>query len=211
MDEIRDKLGRNKETGILYEIWQWIKAILAAVIIALVIRGFVFEPVLVDGPSMEPTLYTGEKLILYKLGSFFKTPERGDIVVVEINQGKFAFLKFLNKSDFAKKVLPTFIKEVDYIKRVIAVEGDIMDINEGYVYINGEKIDEPYVLQEGATYIRTDAITFPYTVPADEIIVLGDNRINSKDSREIGPMPVNSVKGEAVFRLWPFDKVGKLK
>lgn len=211
MDEIQDKLNQNKETGILYEIWQWIKAILAAVLIALVIRGFIFEPVLVDGPSMEPTLYTGEKLILYKLGSFFHSPDRGDIVVVEINEGKFAFLKFLNKSNFAKKVLPTLIKEVDYIKRVIAVEGDEIDIKDGYVYINGEKIQEPYVQRDGATYIRTDVIAFPYKVPAGEIIVLGDNRVNSKDSREIGPIPVESVKGEAVYRLWPFDKMGKLR
>ena len=211
MDEIQDKLNHNKETGVLNEIWQWIKAILAAIVIALAVRGFIFEPVLVDGPSMEPTLYTGEKLILYKLGSFFTTPSRGDIVVVEINQGKFAFLKFLNNSDFAKKVLPTFIKEVDYIKRVIAIENDVMDIKDGYIFVNDEKIEEPYVMQEGTTYIRTDAIEFPYTVPADEIIVLGDNRINSKDSREIGPIKVGSVKGEAVFRIWPLDKVGKLE
>lgn len=211
MDEIQDKLNETKETSVMNEIWQWIKAILAAIVIALVIRGFVFEPVLVDGPSMEPTLHTGEKLILYKLGSFFHTPERGDIVVVEINQGKFAFLKFLNKSDFAKKVLPTFIQEIDYIKRVIAVENDEMDIRDGYVYINGEKLDEAYVLQEGTTFIRTDAITFPYKVAPGEIIVLGDNRINSKDSREIGPIQVSSVKGEAVYRIWPFEKVGKLE
>jgi signal peptidase I len=211
MDEIQDKLNQNKETSVLNEVWQWIKAILAAIVIALLIRGFIFEPVLVDGPSMEPTLFTGEKLILYKLGSFFRSPEKGDIVVVEINQGKFAFFKFLNKSDFAKKVLPTFIKEVDYIKRVIAVEGDVIDIKEGYVYINGEKIEEDYLLQQGATYIRTDAITFPYKVKVGEIIVLGDNRVNSRDSRELGPLPVSAVKGKAVFRIWPFDVIGKLE
>ncbi len=211
MDDIKENnISEKEEINVLNEIWQWTKAILAAVIIALIVRGFIFEPVLVDGPSMEDTLHTGEKLILYKLGSFFSPPKKGDIVVVEINEGKFVFLRFLNKSDFAKKVLPTFIKEVDYIKRVIAVEGDVIDISDGYVYINNEKLDEPYVLQTGMTFIRTDVIDFPYSVREGEVIVFGDNRVNSKDSREIGPVPLSSIKGKAVYRIWPFVKFGKL-
>jgi signal peptidase I len=196
----------KKAISFIKELFQWIQAIALAVVIALLIRGFLFEPVYVDGESMENTLISGQRLLVYKLGYYFNEPKNGDIIVLRYQEGagKDAFL--LKKLPFLKKIIPDF-QEIDFVKRVIGVPGDIVDIKNGFVYVNGEKLIEPYA--KGATY--TQHVEFPIMIPENKVLVLGDNRLNSRDSRHIGLIDYNQIKGKAVFRIWPFIDIGLIE
>lgn len=184
----------NKGVSIINEIFQWILAVIVAIVIALAIRGFIFEPVKVIGESMQNTLFTGQRLIAYKLGYFFSPPKKGDIVVLEYKQGLIKFLPLPDPS------------EIDYIKRVIGTPGDNVDLKDGYVYLNGKKLDEPYA--KGLTYKMS--LQFPVTVPAHQLLVMGDNRQNSSDSRQIGFIDYSRIKGRAIFRMWPLKDFGSV-
>lgn len=195
------------KNNILKEVLQWIEAIAIAVVLAILIRGFLFEPVIIDGSSMLNTLENSDRVILNKISIAFNEPKPGDIVVLEVEAPYFEVLKFLNNSKLAKRLLPT-LTGADYIKRVIAVEGDEVDIRDGYVYVNGEKLDEPYVKEEGIT--RQLTIPMPYVVGEDQFFVMGDNRGASRDSRTIGPINLEQIIGKAGFRIWPIQKIGNV-
>lgn len=191
----------------LKEVLQWIEAIAIAIVLAILIRGFLFEPVIIDGTSMLDTLENGDRVILNKITLTFNEPEPGDIVVIEIDPPYFNVLTFLNKSALAKRLLPT-VTGADYIKRIIAVEGDTVDIRDGYVYVNDVKLDEPYVLKEGVT--RQIVTAMPYTVEEGKYFVMGDNRGASRDSRTIGTIEEEQVLGKASYRIWPLSKIGNV-
>lgn len=164
-------------------IWEWIKAILVAVVLAVVIRQFVFAPIIVDGVSMAPTLQDRDRMIVNKMGE----PERFDIIVFQATEDK------------------------DYIKRVIGLPGDHIEYRNDTLYINGEAYEEPYLekqkqqLTDGPlTYDFTlEEVTGEATVPEGELFVLGDNRRFSKDSRTIGTISMDQVIGEANVLYWP--------
>jgi signal peptidase I len=189
----------------LKEVLQWVEAIAIAVVLAILIRGFLFEPVIIEGTSMLDTLQDKDRVILNKITLAFKEPEPGDIVVLEVEPPYFNVLTFLNNSELAKKLLPT-LTGADYIKRVIAVEGDVVDIIDGYVYLNGEKLDEPYLKEEGIT--RQMVTAMPYTVEEGKLFVMGDNRSASRDSRTIGTIDIEQIIGIAGYRIWPVNKIG---
>jgi len=197
----------NDRTSKLFkEILGWIEAIVFAVMLALLIRGFVFETVYVDGSSMERTLSDGNRLFLYKAGYFFSTPKRGDMIVLQVEEGTIRFLPFIKNINFVKRAIPG-LDETDYIKRVIALPGEEVDIRNGNVFINGERLVEPYV-EEGIT--RSGSIKLPQKVEKNKVFVLGDNRQNSRDSREIGLIDLNKIRGKAVFRIWPLNELGSV-
>lgn len=196
-----------KKTSISKEIFQWLAVIMLAVIIAFVVRGFIFEPVYVQGESMENTLYTSQRLIIFKLGYYFSPPSRGDIIVLQYQEGLTKVFPFIKNLQIFRKAISS-ISEVDYIKRVIAVPGDKLDIREGYVYINGLKLEEPYLKETGATY--NQCLELPLQIPENKVAVMGDNRLNSKDSRQIGLIEYNRIKGKAIFRIWPMNAMGVL-
>lgn len=196
----------KKKTNIFIEILKWIQTILLAVVIALLIRGFIFEPVIVRGVSMEDTLINDQRLIIYKLGYFFDAPDRGDIVVLQYQKGIFENIPVLNRLGFLEKFF-SCSTEIDYIKRVIGVPGDEIDILEGIVYVNGKKTEETYA--KGTTYRQV--LEFPVVVPEDMVFVMGDNRENSRDSRVIGFIEYDRLVGKAVLRIWPFDDISILK
>ncbi len=202
------KTYSNKEraSGYMSELFQWIKAILFAIFLAIIIRSFVFEPVIVQGQSMEDTLYTDERLIVFKLGDYFHPPGRGDIIVLQYEEGLASKIPLIRDLPFVKKAFPAF-SEIDYIKRVVALPGDTVDLKDGHVYLNGQEIYEPFA--KGSTYKQ--AIDFPITVPPGKVFVLGDNRSISRDSRQIGLIEFNRIKGRAVFRIWPIESIGGLK
>lgn len=152
-----------------------VETIVIALLIALVIRHFVVEVFVVDGKSMEPTLFTGERLLVNKFVYRLRNPRPGDIIVFRYPKNP----------------------ERDFIKRVVAVEGDTVEIAEGVVYVNGNELDEPYV-----EYRDTSGIE-PQVVPEGAVWVLGDNRNNSEDSRYFGEVPLENIKGRAFFRFWP--------
>lgn len=167
------------------EIQDWLVAIVIAAVLAFVIRTFIVEPYLVDGPSMRPTLYTDERLIVNKFTYWFHSPERGDVIV------------FKFPSDQKK----------DFIKRVIAIPGDTIEIKDGHVILNGQILKELYILNDPIQGTYSQA-----TVPAGHVFAMGDNRNNSEDSRykEVGFVPYELIKGKALFIFWPFDKFKSL-
>ena len=217
--------GSEKEkssVNLFKEIREWLFAIVSAIVIVILIKGFVFDFVIVDGQSMQTTLMDKDRLVLTKLGY---TPQKGDIIVLDANyklreayidrQKEIKGDSFGAFDEFKLRYLPWeqrkyAIEPCYYVKRVIALEGDVIDINNATseVSVNGEIIEEPY-LNNVRTYsgIETD---FPYTVEEDCIFVMGDNRENSRDSRYImpGAIPNEAVLGKATFRFWPLDVFG---
>ncbi len=169
---------------------EWIVDIVVAIVIAAIILFFV-KPTIVREHSMENTLSDGDYLFVsrqtYKL--FGGEPQHGDIVVFESEletvQGKNKYL----------------------IKRVIGLPGDTVSISDGIVYVNGEALIEEYT-KDGYTASDMSAVT----VPDGSLFCMGDNRQNSTDSRDarVGFVPMEEIMGKAVFRLFPFSKIGKL-
>ncbi|SKC75948.1 signal peptidase I [Maledivibacter halophilus] len=169
------------------EIFEWIKTIVVSVVIALVITTFI-RPTLVKGHSMYPTLEPNNYLIINKIPYMIHEPERGDIVV---------FKSHLTTPDG---------KEKDLIKRVIAVEGDKIEVKNGKIYVNGEKVEEGYI---NGDYTSGD---IEIEVDKDEVFVMGDNREASLDSRDprVGTVDVDTIRGKVLVRLFPFNKIGKV-
>jgi signal peptidase I len=169
------------------EAWEWIKALGIAIALAFLIRTFLFAPFIVEGESMETTLHNGEKLVVNKAIYYLQPPQRGDIIVFHAE---------------AKR---------DYIKRVIAVAGDTVEVRNDQLYINGKLVDEPYLAKNReAAKADGEPLTGdvgPVKVPEGHIFVMGDNRRNSQDSRAIGPVNVDKVVGRAEFVFWPLSDI----
>ncbi len=195
----------KKKNSIGREIFEWVMVIVAALLISMVIKALVFSTYKVNMVSMESTLYEGHNVIVYKTGYFFNEPDRGDIIVFMHEEGKIKnFIKYLPIRNPG---------EVDYIKRVIGLPGDQIDIREdGYVYRKSEgdndfvKLEEPYA----KNLTESKGMQLPFTVPEGQLFVMGDNRQQSLDSRQIGTIDIDTVIGKAVFRIWPFSEFGGL-
>ncbi|BCV24802.1 MAG: signal peptidase [Bacillota bacterium] len=162
-------------------LWEYIQSILLAFALALFIITFVVQSFIVTGPSMEPTLHSGERLLINKFIYRFTQPKPGDIVVFH----------------------PAVRPRDDYIKRVIAVAGQTVEIRDGRVWVDGKPLAEPYLSE--ATYGQFG----PVRIPQGRLFVLGDNRNNSQDSRypEVGLVPLKSVIGKAALRYWPLGRL----
>lgn len=169
------------------EIFEWIKVFALAIVFAFVITQFI-KPTLVRGDSMYSTLEEGDYLIINRMSYKFKDPERGDIIVFESD---------LQQDDGSSK---------DLVKRVIGVEGDSVKIKDSKVYVNGEKLIEPYI-DDQVTEGDIDTV-----VPEDCVFVLGDNREISLDSRydSVGFINNSDILGKVFIRLYPFNKIGLL-
>lgn len=201
------------------EVWEWFYTIVIALVIAFVIKGFIFDIVRVDGPSMFPTLVNNDRLVVTKLG--YK-PQRGDIVILDSaykNRSEY-YAEYEENNDvklnlFTKLSLytriPKNLRRKYYVKRIIGMPGDTIDIQNGNVLVNGEVLNEPYY--DGVTNITDYATEYPFTVSEDCVFVMGDNRPNSKDSRstELGEVPIKAVAGKSRFRIWPFNSIGATK
>ncbi|MBZ9687135.1 signal peptidase I [Clostridium estertheticum] len=197
-----------KKNKIIKEIRNWVFPILGAVLIASLINSKVFARVQVQQSSMENTLYSSQQLIVDKLTYNFAGPKRGDIIIFLENEQRGTIIDdtviFFNN---IKSLLKNTDEDKRLVKRVIGVPGDEVNIKDGYVYINGEKLNEPYV--KGETF--NQELSLPINVPANKLFVLGDNRPVSKDSRAFGLINYNQVEGKAVFRVFPFNKIGSIK
>ena len=208
----------EKPKTVLGEIWEWVYTILIAIAIALVIKGFLFDIVQVDGKSMYPTLDDNDRLIITKLGY---EPKAGDIIILDSTYktrteyyDSLAASKGKEHLNLAEKLikypaLPKNLKHRYYVKRVIATEGDTLDIKDGGVYVNGEKLDEEYY--DGTTSVMDTSVTYPITIDMAFILIMGDNRNHSKDSRDssLGQVPDEAVVGKSQIRIFPFNKIGK--
>ena len=178
------------------EIFEWVACFAVAIIIALLIKNFVFTLVKVDGASMNPTLSDGDRLFTRVM--FYNEPKQGDIVI-------------FNPPISATNKKPN--EDIAYVKRVIATEGQVVDINEnGEVMVDGKVLKEDYISEKINLGLRysTGVVDFPFKVPKNTVFVLGDNRNNSHDSRsaDIGAVPIDNIIGKAEFRIWPLGQFG---
>ncbi|MBP3361549.1 MAG: signal peptidase I [Clostridia bacterium] len=200
------------------EIWEWIYTIFIAVAIALLIKCFLFDIVKVDGSSMYPTLIDNDRLIITKLGY---TPKQGDIIILDSTyKNRSAYFDKLAQANgkeelnsFEKLIrypaLPKEYKHRYYVKRIIALPGQTLDIRDGKVYVDGEQLSEEYY--DGTTSIIDPTVKYPVTVDDNCVFVMGDNRNHSKDSRDssLGQVPYDAVVGKSQIRIFPFNHIGK--
>ncbi|MGO4531362.1 signal peptidase I [Paenibacillus sp. 2TAF8] len=188
-----EKNNRSKKAK--NEIVEWLKAIVIALVLVILIRWLLFKPFVVDGPSMQPNFSTGERVIVNEILYDIREPKRGEVIVFHVpSEGR------------------------DFIKRVIAVAGDTVQVQGDTVTVNGQKVNETYIQgaidaaeANGGTY---NVKNFPNEqfpdgkVPPGHVFVMGDNRPNSTDSRMIGYVSLKDIIGRADVIFWP---VGEIK
>jgi len=182
----------KKEKSPVREMLEWVQAIVIAIVVAFLIRSFVFNVISIEGASMEGNLHDGDRMVVWSLN--YK-PKRGDIVVLK----------------------NSMTNERYWIKRVIALEGETVsiDYDTDTIYVNDEKLPEPYmenhclcdycVGQNGYDMKDHGYKINELTVPEGCVFVMGDNRNHSSDGREIGPVSVNDILGKATLRFWPLN------
>lgn len=213
---VKEKTKKEKEPfNLKKEVLEWIYAIAVAILVALLIRYFLFTPTMVKQTSMYPTLKENERLFLSRIIRLTGAmPERGDIITFEapyaIGDSNAEPTAKYNQGTPVGEFVKDFFEagKVCYIKRVIGLPGDTIEIKDGKVYLNGEEYIETY-LQEG---VETYASNFhSLTVPEGTIFVMGDNRTGSKDSREFGCIPMDRIEGKVKFRMWPLNVFGEIE
>ena len=177
--------------GCLFEI---VETLVLTLIIFLVIQNFVAQPFKVQQQSMEHTLEPDQYVLVDKLTPRLDTYKRGDIVV------------FTPPADWAQD------DGTPFIKRVIGVGGDTVEVRDGEVYVNGTVLIEPYLFADalGDPSEPTTASQERWTVPDAQLFLMGDHRANSADSRSFGPVPISHIIGRAWLRYWPMDDFGIL-
>ena len=177
--------------SILSIIWSWIWSFIVAFIIVGGVYFFLGRPFTVSGASMYPTLHNGDRMVLSKVGDI----HRFDVVILKAPD-----------------------ENVEYIKRVIGMPGDTVEMKSGLLYINGKKVDQPFINTEALVKqtvfmddFTLESLTGESKVPEGKYFVLGDNRGVSKDSRMIGFIDRSAIEGKAVFTIWPFGRIGGQK
>lgn len=181
-----------EEYKIKNEFIEWLKACVFAIVLVWLVKAFLFTPVEVKGASMMPTVEEGERVIVNKISQSFSDFERSDIIVFEERPGTY------------------------FIKRVIGIPGDTIEYKDDVLYINGEKVEEPYLDENKSELKDTGTLTedfslFDYTgerkVPEGQLFVLGDNRRKSSDSRDarVGLIDIESVLGKTNIVFWPIQ------
>lgn len=191
-ENVRETPRKSRTSG---ELMEWIKALAVAGVLVFLIRWFLVSPFIVDGPSMEPNFWNRERIIVNKIIYDIREPKHGEVIVFHVpEEGR------------------------DFIKRVIGVSGDTVEVDGDTVKINGEKIEEYYLKEAyetahaaGKLYNRQDGFpNYRFTdgkVPEGMLFVMGDNRSNSEDSRSIGFIPLDRVVGRADLIYWPLDDI----
>lgn len=165
---------------------EWVSVIVTALVIAFIVHAFILSSTIIDGSSMTPTLKHHDRLLVNKVVKHFKYYHRGDIVEFHAPD-----------------------RDEDYIKRIIGLPGDTIEIKDNKVYVNGEKLEENYVSSQ-VTLVTGEQSR--WTVEEGKIFVMGDNRLpgGSHDSRSFGTIPMDSIVGVAFFRFAPLSRIGRL-
>ena len=215
----------NEETKAkMKDIFEWIYCIVIAVVLALLIRYYVGTPTIVKQSSMYPTFKQNERLILNRIYRTKKTvPQRGEVITFEspslsyvdpsnadLNNPTAEYENEHNGwfSKFVYNVLE--IGKTSYIKRVIGLPGEHVQIKDGKVYINGEELEENY-LSENVVTESTDGAFTDVVVPEGTVFVMGDNRGASSDSRRFGCIPYDKIESKVCLRFWPLNRFGVIK
>lgn len=215
----------NEETKAkMKDIFEWIYCIVIAVVLALLIRYYVGTPTIVKQSSMYPTFKQNERLILNRIYRTKKTvPQRGEVITfespslsyvdpsnVDLNNPTAEYENEHNGwfSKFVYNVLE--IGKTSYIKRVIGLPGEHVQIKDGKVYINGKELEENY-LSENVVTESTDGAFTDLVVPEGTVFVMGDNRGASSDSRRFGCIPYDKIESKVCLRFWPLSRFGVIK
>jgi signal peptidase I len=187
MENNKEKLesgNRGWTSNGMKELRDWTLSLGIAITLAMLFQTYAYAQTEVHNVSMQNTLVEGERLIEDKWSYRVGEPKQGDIVIINGPE-----------------------HELRLVKRVIALEGQTVDIVDGVVFVDGVRLEEPYA--KGETF--PGSLDVPFAVPAGHVLVLGDNRERSQDSRDFGPVALSSLEGKAVFRIWPVDRIGSLK
>ena len=169
---------------------EWAVVVVGALVVAFVVKTFLFQAFYIPSESMEPTLDVGDRVLVNKLSYDAHDVNRGDLVVFERPDDGFA-------------VVPG--ETEDLIKRVVALPGETIEARDGVVYIDGRRLEEPYLTGE----VLTQNLP-PTEVPDGHVFVMGDNRNNSEDSRVFGAVDESLIVGRAFLRVWPLDDLSLL-
>jgi signal peptidase I len=169
----------DKKSGALRAIVEVVVIVAAAFVVAMLVQAFIVKPFTIHQVSMQPTLLEGDRILLNRLSYHFRDPENGDIVVLHspVTEGE------------------------DLVKRVVAVAGDRVAISDGSLYVNGERRDEPYLMEQDFGGEMEETL-----IPEGMVFVMGDNRNNSGDSRYFGPVDNESIIGCAFCVYWPIGR-----
>ena len=184
-EEMQEERGRRK-AKFKKELWLWAKTILIVIVVVSLVRSFLFTNYIVYGQSMMPTIRDGERVVVNKIGYDIFEPKRFDLVIFHATETS------------------------DYVKRIIGLPGDHIKYAEDTLYVNGEPMVEAFLEEYREWHPGTltrdftlEDVTGVDLVPKGTVFVLGDNRLNSLDSRHIGFVDVDQIVGEANFSYWP--------
>jgi len=183
--EVVDESQRDRVRSAI----EWVAVIVGALIVALVVKTFLFQAFYIPSESMEPTLDVGDRVLVNKLSYDLHDVGRGDIVVFELDPSEIG---------------PDGIQ--DLIKRVIGLPGEVIESRDGAVYVDDRRLDEPYLPADGDPGPAIER----QTVPEGHVFVMGDNRDNSADSRVRGPIAIDDIVGRAFILVWPPGDLGSL-
>jgi len=183
-------ISTQKEAGSAIKSWfQIIKGIDILLVLGLLFRSFILQPFVVEGNSMETNFHNQEFLLVDRISYKFRSPQRGEVIV-------FRYPKNPNE---------------DYIKRIVGLPGETVNIENGKIYINDNLLNEGYLPLGSQTFTSTENGSLKTTLGPKEYFVLGDNRQNSSDSREWGILPQKNIIGRAWLIVFPFQDLGKVK
>jgi signal peptidase I len=179
----------QKQRSQMRAIWEWVFVVVVAISAAMLIRVFLFQQYYIDGPSMQTTLMPEDRVLVNKMSYKLHDIHRGDVIV---------FDRVTND-----------VQHDDLIKRVLGLPGETLEIRSCIVYINGVQVDEPYLNPEQTSQVEPSARCgshtdmAPVVVPEEMVFVMGDNRVQSFDSRDFGPIDTDKVRGRAFVVIWP--------
>lgn len=187
-EAVRSDLSQ-KQRSPMSAIWEWVFVVVVAISAAMLIRVYLFQQYYIDGPSMQTTLMPEDRVLVNKMSYKLHDIHRGDVIV---------FDRVTNE-----------VQHDDLIKRVLGLPGETLEIRSCIVYINGVQVDEPYLNPEQTSQVEPSARCgshtdmAPVVVPEEMVFVMGDNRVQSFDSRDFGPIDSDKVRGRAFVVIWP--------
>ena len=187
-EAVRSDLSQ-KQRSQMRAIWEWVFVVVVAISAAMLIRVFLFQQYYIDGPSMQTTLMPEDRVLVNKMSNKLHDIHRGDVIV---------FDRVTNE-----------VQHDDLIKRVLGLPGETLEIRSCIVYIDGVQVNEPYLNPEQTSQVEPSARCgshtdmAPIVVPEEMVFVMGDNRVQSFDSRDFGPIDSDKVRGRAFVVIWP--------
>lgn len=213
----------EKQKSVLKEIFEWTYCVIIAVILTLLVKYYVGTPTIVKQTSMAPTFSPNDRLILNRLYRTLNTePKRGEIITFEAPSKNYASGEQADLSNPVaiynnepEGIVSKFFYNVvelgktSYIKRVIALPGEHIQIKDGKVYINGEELKEEYLTDDVITEAEGGQF-LDLIVPEGTVFAMGDNRGHSADSRRFGCIPYEKIEGKVVLRFWPLNVFGTI-